>query len=158
MRHAAFLGPGRRIRLPRVCLTGGEPLLQGRALAELTASLAAEGVKVHLETNGTLDWPQAARPFWITVSPKPPAYRISAGIAALADEVKIVYDQQLAARALEEASSLIRRVAAQAPGAAVCLQAEASGGQALATRAANLVLANPDWRLGIQLHKVLGIP
>jgi 7-carboxy-7-deazaguanine synthase len=44
--------------ITRVCLTGGEPLLQDReALIRLCGLLHVEGKKIHLETNGTLDLP-----------------------------------------------------------------------------------------------------
>jgi hypothetical protein len=40
--------------LPRLCLTGGEPLLQIEGVAALVHEAHRRGVKVHLETNGTL--------------------------------------------------------------------------------------------------------
>lgn len=153
---AAALLP--RVRCPRACITGGEPLLQAGEVAGLAGALARRGVKVHLETNGSLDWPQdAPPPFWTAVSPKPPAYGIAGGIAATAGEVKIVYDAGLDALPAAEVADVIRHVAAQVPAASVCIQPEASGGAALARRAAELVMANPQWRLSMQLHKVLGL-
>ena len=87
----------RRVRLPRLCLTGGEPLLQVDGVAELVAEAHRRDIRVHLETNGTLDpraGPAAACPGfdWATVSPKPPDYAIAPGWEGLVDELKLVVD------------------------------------------------------------------
>ncbi len=72
-----------QVRLPRVCLTGGEPLLQKEGVARLAAEARGLGMKVHLETNGTIappapgPWAPDGRAFdWATVSPKPPDYEV----------------------------------------------------------------------------------
>ena len=78
MRHAGQLGartPAQDLApaeildagaLPRICLTGGEPLLQAEGVAELVAEAHRRGVRVHLETNGTVPplgaAPTATRP------------------------------------------------------------------------------------------------
>jgi len=147
-----------RVRLPRVCVTGGEPLLQADGVADLVAALVSRRVKVHLETNGTLDWPRGrAAPAWVTVSPKPPLYDVATGVAGLAAEVKVIYDAEMDAMSPTSASRLVGRIVAQAPGAAVCIQPEASGGAPLARRAAAFVVGHPEWRLSLQVHKILGI-
>jgi 7-carboxy-7-deazaguanine synthase len=51
------------VRLPRVLLTGGEPLLQRQAVQELAAGCRERNVAVVLETNGTL--PIAGLSDWI---------------------------------------------------------------------------------------------
>ena len=78
-----------QVRLPRVCLTGGEPLMQPVELAELIEVLHEQGRRVHLETNGTLppalaaggaeapDCRKGATPDWVAVSPKPPHYGVA---------------------------------------------------------------------------------
>ena len=45
----------RDIGIRRVCITGGEPLLQGDELSELLAILAEEQYEIEIETNGTID-------------------------------------------------------------------------------------------------------
>jgi 7-carboxy-7-deazaguanine synthase len=45
----------RRLGVRRVCITGGEPLLQGEDLSELLATLAEEKFEIEIETNGTID-------------------------------------------------------------------------------------------------------
>ena len=161
-----------QVHFPRMCLTGGEPLLQLEGVAELIEAAERRFSRVHLETNGTID-PRAALPgdaglVWATVSPKPPDYVIAAGWEGLVDELKLVVDDRLDAASAE-------RLAAAHPGAVVCIQPEWGGGAALAAasagslspdgavtrqrfeRAVALVMAHPDWRLSLQTHKYLGI-
>jgi 7-carboxy-7-deazaguanine synthase len=45
-----------RIKPPYVCITGGEPLLQGDELAPLLNSLHKRGTLIDIETNGTIDF------------------------------------------------------------------------------------------------------
>lgn len=144
----------RRITLPRVCLTGGEPLLQLDGVAELALTAGARGLRTHLETNGTIDGPCAFD--WVTVSPKPPEYMIRSSWRGRVDELKIVVGADLEAATAE-------RVAASHPEAVVCLQPEYGkkpegprAGDAL-ERAVSLVMAHPGWRLSLQMHKHIGL-
>lgn len=151
-----------QVRLPRVCLTGGEPLLQAVEAAMLIEVLHERGLRVHLETNGTLPLAPAAgrdaalrgrdvtTPDWVAVSPKPPRYQVASEWAALIDEFKFVVDADFAPRVAED---LGRRY----PRAVVCLQPEAGEGPAGVRRAVDLVLAHPEWRLSLQSHKMLGL-
>ena len=43
-----------RVNYPRLCLTGGEPLLQLEGVAALLDAAHARGIRVHVETNGTI--------------------------------------------------------------------------------------------------------
>jgi organic radical activating enzyme len=72
---------------PMVVLTGGEPLAQALA-PELIAALRADGRRVHIESNGTIDVPLPAG-VWLTVSPKE---RLHPAMAARADEAKLIVD------------------------------------------------------------------
>ncbi len=68
---AAILAALDAMAVPLVVLTGGEPLLQVRALTPLVAALGRRGVRVEVETNGTRPppgWPTADVAF--NVSPK----------------------------------------------------------------------------------------
>jgi len=136
--------------LPRVCLTGGEPLLQGEEFADLVTLLQDAGRLVHVETNGTLDLPGGARPDWVTVSPKPPAYAVSPGLGGVLHEIKVVVDETFRADAVEE-------LARAHPTAVVSIQPEWSRFDQTAAVAVSAVMAHPDWRLSLQVHKVLGI-
>jgi 7-carboxy-7-deazaguanine synthase len=164
-----------RVRLPRLCLTGGEPLLQMEGVPELVAAAHARDIRVHLETNGTVDPfapPAAASESgggvaldfdWAVVSPKPPDYLIAPGWADLVDELKLVVDDHLAAATAE-------RLAAAHPGAFVSIQPAWRPAQENASvtagstplpgsveRAIALVMSHPEWRLSLQTHKFLGI-
>lgn len=151
-----------RAGLSRLCITGGEPLLQREGVAALVEEAHRRGMKVHLETNGTLDPLTAgAGPLfdWTVVSPKPPAYFVSPGWEGLVDELKLVAGDWLDAATAE-------RVAARHPEAVVCIQPVWEPGPvrelhghsiASAQRAVNLVMEHPHWRLSLQTHKFLGI-
>ncbi len=56
----------------RVIVTGGEPMVQANAFASLVGALRSSGWHVEVETNGTLDLPEALRddPPQINCSPK----------------------------------------------------------------------------------------
>jgi organic radical activating enzyme len=170
-----------RAHFPRLCLTGGEPLLQAEGIVALVAEARYRGVKVHLETNGTVEPPSAAEPppaatrpgppgeplfDWAVVSPKPPDHFIASGWDGLVDELKLVADERLEAATAE-------RLAAGHPGAIVCIQPvwergpgpesrSAPEGRRLPgdtseARAIRLVMEHPGWRLSLQTHKYLGI-
>lgn len=141
----------KQITMPRVCVTGGEPMLQGAEVAQLAAILRSRDVRVHLETNGTLPLPPGPALDWVTVSPKPPDYRVAPGFAGRVDELKIVADEGFRAEAAEV-------LAAAYPSAVMCLQPEAGGGADTIAAAVAAVFAHPTWRLSVQLHKVLGLP
>lgn len=175
----------RRVHLPRLCLTGGEPLLQVDVVGELVAEAHRWGIRVHLETNGTVSPPAPLVPRegptvawegagatssgatdarcafdWVVISPKPPDYFVAPQWAGSVDELKLVVDEHLDAATAE-------RLAAAHPGAVVFLQ-PASGEGAVAGRDAGpyqescrraiaLVMDHPEWRLSLQIHKILGI-
>jgi organic radical activating enzyme len=168
-----------RVHLPRLCLTGGEPLLQVEGLTEVVAEAHRREIRVHLETNGSigplpvLGWSpgvvgaaagQAGAPAdaaagfdWAVVSPKPPDYLIAPGWEGLVDELKLVVDQQLDAATAE-------RLAAAHPEAFVSIQPEYGAGRTgrglareSSRRAVALVMDHPEWRLSLQTHKLLGI-
>lgn len=142
-----------RLTLPRVCLTGGEPLLQQDGLAWLVPTLQATGRRVHLESNGTLDLPAGVRPDWLTVSPKPPGYDVAPELRPHVQELKVVVDRAFGDSAVVRLEAL----AALSPEAVVCLQPEASGGEVTLRRALELVMSHPEWRLSLQIHKLLGV-
>jgi 7-carboxy-7-deazaguanine synthase len=141
--------------LPRLCLTGGEPLLQAEGAMELLAEAHRREMRVHVETNGTLDPPAGAGGGfdWVTVSPKAPLYGIARGWYGRVDELKLVADDSLDTATAE-------RVAASHPEAVVFIQPEGGtipGDPASIERAIALVMNHPEWRLSLQTHKFLGI-
>src|SRR5580693_2350426 len=70
---------------PMVILTGGEPLAQS-ATPALIDALRADGRRVHVESNGTIDVDLPAD-VWLTVSPKE---RLHPAMAARANEAKLI--------------------------------------------------------------------
>ena len=125
----------------RFCvLTGGEPLLQvDEALAD---ALHARGFTIAVETNGTVERPEGLD--WVCVSPKADtALAIEAG-----DELKLVFPQEGVDPArftglafthffLQPMDNLLQ-----------------STNQRLAMQ---YCLAHPQWKLGLQTHKILDI-
>jgi 7-carboxy-7-deazaguanine synthase (Cx14CxxC type) len=133
--------PDDRSERPFVVCTGGEPLLQ--LDAPLIAALHARGFAVAVETNGTLPLPPGID--WICVSPKAGADCV----VRAGDELKLVYPQ---ADAPPEryADWRFRHYYLQpmdGPNAARNTE--------LAVR---YCLAHPQWRLSLQIHKLLGLP
>jgi 7-carboxy-7-deazaguanine synthase (Cx14CxxC type) len=125
---------------PLVVCTGGEPLLQlDEALVD---ALHAAGFEIAVETNGTQAAPRGLD--WICVSPKADApLALTEG-----DELKLVYPQPLAMPERFECLAFRH----------FFLQPMDGPGQAANTRRAiEYCMAHPQWRLGIQTHKVVGI-
>ena len=123
-----------------VVLTGGEPLLQVDGM--LIEALHARGFWIAVETNGTLAAPPGLD--WLCVSPKAAApVRQTTG-----DELKLAYPQ---AEAMPErfaglGFASFRRQPIDGPARAANTQA-----------AIDYCLAHPQWRLGVQTHKFLGL-
>jgi 7-carboxy-7-deazaguanine synthase len=134
-----------------VSLTGGEPFLQD--LRPLAGLLKKEGLKIQVETNGTKYYPLSAD--WLTVSPKPRAYRVAPEIVRRAREVKLIVTRDLSLRA-------VRKVRRKFPSSTpLILQPESNRrwSQKRAWRILNESLAAglKNIRISLQLHKVLGL-
>ena len=125
---------------PYVVCTGGEPLLQ--LDAPLIEALHTRGFEVAVETNGTQ--PAPAGLDWICVSPKAgAALQLTAG-----DELKLVYPQLLARPGRFEALAFTH----------FFLQPMDGPQQAENIRVTTAYcMAHPQWRLSVQMHKVVGI-
>jgi 7-carboxy-7-deazaguanine synthase len=176
----------RQVTLPRLCITGGEPLLQIDGVTALALLAHDHGIKVHLETNGTIDPLPLMRngriiknaggvkgtPVgrndqiapaqgsdlldWAVVSPKPPQYHVAPEWVGRLQELKLVADPYLD-------SATAERLACQHPQAFICVQPEygtglrSGAGRESLSRAMRLVIDHPEWRLSVQMHKLLGI-
>ena len=136
----ASLWPKGKAGKPYVIFTGGEPLLQ---LDEaLTVALRLRGFEIGVETNGTQERPPGID--WLCVSPKAGAPLVlTAG-----DELKLVVPQPGAEP--ERFSGLAFRHFYLQP---------MDGPDRLGHTEAAIAycLANPQWRLGLQMHKVVGL-
>ncbi len=126
---------------PLVVVTGGEPMLQ--LDAALVEALHSAGFEIAAETNGTL--PAAAGLDWICVSPKAGTEVVQRS----GDELKLVWPQD----GIDPADLLgwdFRHFIIQpldGPERAESMSA-----------AIAYVMANPRWRLGLQAHKLIGMP
>jgi 7-carboxy-7-deazaguanine synthase len=125
---------------PYVVCTGGEPLLQMDKA--LILALHDQGFEIGIETNGTLLPPSGVD--WICVSPKANAeQKLKRG-----DELKLIYPQ---------AGAEPERYAGQ-DFRNFFLQPMDNSDRAANTRAAtDYCLKNPQWRLSLQTHKLIGI-
>jgi len=125
---------------PYVVCTGGEPLLQLDSAA--IAALKEQGFEIGIETNGTLLPPPGLD--WICVSPKADAQqKLMRG-----NELKLIYPQ---------AGAPPERFVGQ-DFQNFFLQPMDNESRAANTEAATAYcLANPQWRLSLQTHKLIGI-
>ena len=131
-----------------VVLTGGEPLHHD--LGPLCQALEPSGLPLHLETSG-VD-PLSGRFAWITLSPKrhrPPTTEL----LATCQELKVVVHE---VADLDFAQAMAAAAAAAGNQPALLLQPgwDSPAGQALAI---DYVRRNPQWRLSLQSHKLLGL-
>lgn len=134
---------------PLVVLTGGEPLLQ--VDQHLVRALHKAGHRVAVETNGSIVPPFVEELDHVTVSPKwlDERWKLCRGT-----DLKLVVPAFDPGRALELVSE------AEDPDLAfrhwfVQPQDGHAGAQAWAKAFA---LGNPRWRLGLQTHKLIGLP
>lgn len=132
-----------RIATPRplVVCTGGEPLLQ--LDEDLVDALHARGFEVAVETNGTRSVPAGVD--WVCLSPKAGAEVILAAV----DELKLVVPQDGAEPARYDHVAATHRFLQPMDGP------DLAANTALAIE---WCLADPRWRLSVQVHKMLGIP
>jgi 7-carboxy-7-deazaguanine synthase len=127
---------------PMVILTGGEPLAQA-ATPFLIDALRADGRRVHIESNGTIDV-TLPTDVWLTVSPKE---RLHPAMAARANEAKLIVNGSVPAT----------WVSSFPPATPIFLQPEGNkpANVALAVDAAKREPAR--YRLSLQMHKFIGV-
>jgi len=125
---------------PYVVCTGGEPLLQlDQALVD---ALHAQGFEIAVETNGTQVPPKGLD--WICVSPKADTPMLLTS----GDELKLVYPQPLAPPERFEGLNFKHFFLQPMDN---LLRADNT------RRAVEYCMAHPQWRLSVQMHKVIGI-
>lgn len=96
-----------RLHPPYVCITGGEPLLQGDALESLLASLHKRGTAIDIETNGTVDFTRFQPYASICMDIKCPSSGEKSNLSLLAkirssDSVKFVLKDEADCRYAQE--------------------------------------------------------
>ena len=132
--------PGGEGGRPYVVCTGGEPLLQ--LDVPLIEALHAHGFEIAVETNGTIAAPDGID--WICVSPKGRAELVQ----RFGDELKFVYPQEDADPANFAALPFRHFFIQPMDGPDLAANVEKSTA---------FCMANPRWRLSIQMHKLVGI-
>ena len=123
-----------------VVCTGGEPLLQ--LDAALIEALKAHNFTIAIETNGTLKAPTGID--WVCVSPKEGAEIV----LTKGDELKLVYPQPKLMPDQFEHLDFDHFMLQPLDGPKGTYNTQS---------ALDYCLKNPQWRLSIQTHKVLGI-
>ena len=132
--------PNKETAKPYVVCTGGEPLLQLDQI--LVDAFHAANIEIAIETDGTIIPPQGID--WICVSPKARAkFLLTKG-----DELKLVFPQPLAMP--EQFEELDFDYFFLQPMDGINIKEN--------TRLTlDYCLKNPQWRMSIQTHKLLGI-
>jgi 7-carboxy-7-deazaguanine synthase (Cx14CxxC type) len=128
--------PGR----PYVVCTGGEPLLQ--VDVPLIEALHARGFEIAVETNGTQPAPEGLD--WICVSPKADAELV----LTRGHELKLVYPQPLA-RPERFAGLDFQHFFLQPLDSVLKTQHT--------REVVDYCMQHPQWRMSVQMHKVIGI-
>ena len=133
---------------PYVIFTGGEPLLQ---LDEaLIAEMHARNFEVAIESNGTLPLPKGVD--WVCLSPKADAKVVF----ERCDELKLVYPQELAQP--KHFQNFPADYYFLSPMADPSIRFGKDTTKISNTqKAIEYCLKNPQWRLSLQMHKLLGI-
>ena len=130
-----------------VVCTGGEPTLQ--LDDDLVTALHGHGFEIAIETNGTA--PVADGVDWICVSPKGSAPVVQTS----GNELKLVYPQEEPEAQPECFGKLdFDHFILQPMDALDDAAASAANLQA----ACKYCLEHPKWRLGLQTHKIIGLP
>ncbi len=126
-----------------VVCTGGEPLLQ--LDSPLIQALKSRGFEIGVETNGTIAAPEGLD--WICVSPKANAQLVQRS----GSEIKLVYPQNAPEAQPERFTELDFSHFFLQP---MDNHETARNVQA----AADYCMKNPQWRLSLQTHKLIGLP
>jgi organic radical activating enzyme len=125
-----------------VVLTGGEPTAQVQSM-QLVEALQRDGRRIHIESNGSINV-ELPKEVWLTVSPKE---RLQPGMAARANEAKLIVDGRVP---LEWLESFPRATP-------MFLQPEGNKPRNIAL-AIEAIKANPRrLRLSLQTHKFIGV-
>ena len=130
-----------------VVFTGGEPTLQ--QLEPLFEAIQAKhpGHIMAIETNGTKDVTELQHKFpelWVTCSPKPETRWEYKGYP---DELKFVIDDEITADDIRAPHEDFH----------VWLQPQGYDMQASWAKCFAMAMEHPEWRVGVQLHKIMEV-
>ena len=130
-----------------IIITGGEPLMYN--LLPLTQLLKSKGARTHIETSGA--HPLTGIWDWICLSPKKNKRPLPL-IHQKANELKMIIYNQNDFLFAEEMSALTQ------PECIRYLQPEWSRKEKMIPKMVEYVLAHPQWKISLQMHKYLDIP
>lgn len=131
-----------------VVITGGEPSLQ--LTESLVDALHRQGRRVAVETNGTRPLPSNVD--WITLSPKDTFLgMVASPILTEVDELKVVFDGIHQPVIYENIK--VRHARFLQP----CDTGDPQRNGIIVNQVVEYVKANPQWRLSLQIHKMIGI-
>lgn len=130
-----------------VVITGGEPLMWD--MGPLTNGLRQRGFRVHLETSGA--YPVTGEWDWVCLSPKKTKAPLSEWYS-LANELKVIIfnddDFKWAAAHAAKCSDQVE----------LFVQPEWSRRDQNIPKIIDFLERHPNWRLGLQTHKYIGMP
>jgi len=154
MNRDAILGRVRELGGRYVCITGGEPLMQGPPLLSLVQDLFSAGYAIDIETNGTLDFSPFQPYAGICMDVKCPSSGEKSNLALLPllsdrDAVKFVVSDL---KDCEYAAGVMRTV----PHGTQVFFSPVGGTDPLVV-ARFLIREDLPARLQLQLHKVIGV-
>ncbi len=132
--------PGRH-----VVMTGGEPSLF--LTADFVAMVKATGRFVAVETNGT--HPLPANVDWVTLSPKDSFVDDSDVVLRECNELKVVY--------VGQNLSVYDNISTSNRFLQPCDSGDAESNSKAVQQCIDACLANPQWRLSLQTHKLTNI-
>lgn len=132
---AALLWSKKNPGIRTVLMTGGEPGLQ--VDVPLIRVFHSRGWRVWIETNGTAALPPVD---WVCVSPKGSEHLV----VDLCDEVKVIYPGDDPERYFHLSNRrFIQPLDGEKGSMKACLE---------------YIREHPDWRISVQMHKLLGLP
>lgn len=146
MNEAEIVAEVAKYPAPHVVVTGGEPSLQ--LTATLVDALHRAGRYVAVETNGTHALPPNVD--WITLSPKNAYVDDAEVVLTHADEIKVVYDGEHEPQDCHGIQAAHRSLQPLDTG-------DAARNAAITAAAVEYVKCHPQWRLSLQIHKILNI-
>lgn len=126
-----------------ICVSGGEPLMHD--LTDLVQLARSRNITVHLETSGTIRLPILT--MWVTVSPKQEALE---EVIERASELKLLVDKDFNPGTLSPAMMRHGLVYLQP------INYEKEICQKNVDKCLGLLRQFPQWRLSLQIHKMIG--
>ena len=143
-----------RYKANLVVVTGGEPALQ--LTESLVEMLHLLGKTVAVETNGTVELPKNVD--WITLSPKDAFLGEKAKpILKEADELKLIYDGENHGRDDVHIVSRYANIKVTHRFLQPCDTGDAEKNKEIIKKTIEFCKEHPEWRLSLQIHKILNI-